>query len=91
MYIYVVHLKIGDKNEVTKQYREKAVERVDENGVKFIIYEENPIDVDENAEVNMYIFNLTINFTLKCQVKLVIEKTRIVLSDCNSLNLVINS
>lgn len=33
---------------------EKArTERVDENGVKYIIYEENSVDIDEDAEVNI--------------------------------------
>lgn len=51
-------LIIAKKTEDTKKFTEKSTERVDENGVKYIVYEENPVSVDEDAEV--YIFNPTI-------------------------------
>lgn len=59
------YYKAGGETKETAKYTEKATERVDENGVTFIEYEENTVDVDEDAEVNILIsieFLLVINY-----------------------------
>lgn len=43
--------EIGETNKIT----EKSYGRVNENGIKYIEYEENPVDIDEGAEVSINI------------------------------------
>lgn len=58
MFIFLIfNIIIGDKKDDTKKYTEKAVERVDTNGVKYIVYEENSVDIDEDAEVSVQTLN----------------------------------
>lgn len=44
---------IGENTVEATKFTEKTIERIDENGTKFIEYEENPIDIDVDAEVNI--------------------------------------
>lgn len=53
IFCHVSYHIIGDKKDDVQKYTEKAVERVDENGVKYIVYEEKSVDIDEDAEVSV--------------------------------------
>jgi len=43
--------------ETSKVKKVEGTEGVDENGVKYIIYEENSVEINENAEVNIIFIN----------------------------------
>lgn len=51
----VLYFKTGKIGEEPNKCIEKATEQIDENGIKYIVYEANTVDIDENAEVNIYI------------------------------------
>lgn len=59
IYLYFKTVQIGEE---PNKCIEKATEQIDQNGVKYILYEENTVEIDENAEVNIYI---NYNFILK--------------------------
>lgn len=50
---YLLYYETVSEKEEPKMFTEKATERTDENGVKYIVYEENNVDIDEDAEVNI--------------------------------------
>lgn len=49
MYLFKI---VKDKEE-TKMDIEKSTKRVDKNGIEYVMYEENSVDIDENAVVNI--------------------------------------
>jgi uncharacterized protein (DUF1330 family) len=44
---------VDKKEKETNNYMEEVTEQVDKNGVKYIVYQENPVDIDADAEVNI--------------------------------------
>jgi len=56
LYFVVIYLLYfhTDNGKDVKNFT-NASERVDDNGVKYIVYEENPVEFDEDTEVNFLI------------------------------------
>lgn len=48
-------MKLVKEIEETNKLTEKSCKRVNENEVKYIEYEEIPVDIDEDAEVSINI------------------------------------
>lgn len=53
-FFFLLHFHTDNEKKMVKKYVD-GIEHVGENGIKYFVYEENPVDFDNDAEVSIYI------------------------------------